>query len=118
MKSIKQKYKKRRDKTSFKIIWEHQGQNQINPNKFKTEVEEFVEGFQPDQEVSFINFLYCPFEAIKSNFLKLILCFPAVKQIGFSRCSFSDENFQNLQKLKILKLNCLSSDFFSVIFLK
>eukprot|EP00924_Labyrinthula_sp_SR-Ha-C_P014641 snap_masked-scaffold_34-processed-gene-3.52-mRNA-1 protein AED:1.00 eAED:1.00 QI:0/0/0/0/1/1/6/0/239 len=79
----------------------------INPNKFKREIEEFVKGFQLDQDVSFIEFRYCPFEAIKSTFLKFILCFPAVKKLQFEICRFSDKNFRNLQEFKNLKLNYL-----------
>eukprot|EP00924_Labyrinthula_sp_SR-Ha-C_P007513 maker-scaffold_24-snap-gene-5.56-mRNA-1 protein AED:0.03 eAED:0.03 QI:32/0.83/0.71/1/0.83/0.71/7/208/190 len=105
MKSIKQKYKKRRDKTHFEIKWEHDDEKTpINPDKFKREMEEFVKGFQLKKEVSVIEFKYCPLYAVESIFTRFILCFPAVKALRFWNCIFSDENFQTFQQLKILKL--------------
>eukprot|EP00924_Labyrinthula_sp_SR-Ha-C_P012075 snap_masked-scaffold_26-processed-gene-3.36-mRNA-1 protein AED:1.00 eAED:1.00 QI:0/0/0/0/1/1/6/0/130 len=65
--------------------------------KFKRDIKEFVKGFQPTQEVSSISFEYCPFHALKSIFLRFILCFPAVKELS---CRFSNKNFRILQKLK------------------
>eukprot|EP00924_Labyrinthula_sp_SR-Ha-C_P004222 snap_masked-scaffold_3-processed-gene-17.32-mRNA-1 protein AED:1.00 eAED:1.00 QI:0/0/0/0/1/1/8/0/325 len=108
MNSIKQQYEERHNKTHFEIKWEHDNfENQINPDKFKREIEEFVKGFQPDKEVSFIDFRYCPFDAVEVMFVRFILCFPAVKTLSFWHCSFSDENIQNLQKLQSLNLNKL-----------
>eukprot|EP00924_Labyrinthula_sp_SR-Ha-C_P011427 snap_masked-scaffold_46-processed-gene-0.36-mRNA-1 protein AED:1.00 eAED:1.00 QI:0/0/0/0/1/1/8/0/727 len=43
------------------------------------------------------SFEYCPFHALKSIFLRFILCFPAVKELS---CRFSNKNFRILQKLK------------------
>eukprot|EP00924_Labyrinthula_sp_SR-Ha-C_P004366 snap_masked-scaffold_3-processed-gene-21.58-mRNA-1 protein AED:1.00 eAED:1.00 QI:0/0/0/0/1/1/6/0/774 len=82
----------------------------INPNKFNKEIKEFVKGFQPDQEVTsivyalffcrYVSFNYCPLDALKSIFVRFLLCFPAVKRL-------SDENFKNLQEHKNLMLNNL-----------
>eukprot|EP00924_Labyrinthula_sp_SR-Ha-C_P012039 snap_masked-scaffold_26-processed-gene-2.37-mRNA-1 protein AED:1.00 eAED:1.00 QI:0/0/0/0/1/1/6/0/143 len=108
MNSIKQQYEERDNKTTFEIEWEHVDvKTPINPNKFKREIEEFVKGFQPTQDVSSLEFLYCPLYAVKSIFVRLILCFTAVKKLRFWYCRFSDENFKNLQKLKKVKLNYL-----------
>eukprot|EP00924_Labyrinthula_sp_SR-Ha-C_P012066 snap_masked-scaffold_26-processed-gene-3.20-mRNA-1 protein AED:1.00 eAED:1.00 QI:0/0/0/0/1/1/8/0/796 len=108
MNSIQQKYEERDDKREFKITWEHDDNpNPINPEKFKREIKEFVKGFQPTQEVSFIEFEYCPFDAVKSIFVRFILCFPAVKELKFWNCRFSKKNFKNLQKIKKVKLNYL-----------
>eukprot|EP00924_Labyrinthula_sp_SR-Ha-C_P010603 snap_masked-scaffold_61-processed-gene-0.18-mRNA-1 protein AED:1.00 eAED:1.00 QI:0/0/0/0/1/1/4/0/100 len=93
-KSIQQKYEERNNKTSFKV----KGVYFINPNKLKMEIEEFVKGFQPDKEVSIIEFDHFPFYAVKSIFVRFILCFPAVKYLRFWNCTFSDKNFQNFQK--------------------
>eukprot|EP00924_Labyrinthula_sp_SR-Ha-C_P012800 snap_masked-scaffold_93-processed-gene-0.6-mRNA-1 protein AED:1.00 eAED:1.00 QI:0/0/0/0/1/1/5/0/105 len=84
--------------------------NLINPNKFKREIKEFVKGFQPTKEVYHIEFCYCPFDAAESVFTRFILCFPAVKELNFYLCTFSDDNFQNIQKFKNLKLN--KSEFY------
>eukprot|EP00924_Labyrinthula_sp_SR-Ha-C_P007565 snap_masked-scaffold_110-processed-gene-0.15-mRNA-1 protein AED:1.00 eAED:1.00 QI:0/0/0/0/1/1/8/0/304 len=104
IKSIKQQYETRSDKTHLII------QRVTYPKKtkkFKREIEEFVKGSQPDKEVPFIEFAYCPFGTVESIFVRFILCFPAVKELEICHCSFSDENFQNLQQLKNLKLNIL-----------
>eukprot|EP00924_Labyrinthula_sp_SR-Ha-C_P006476 maker-scaffold_80-snap-gene-0.1-mRNA-1 protein AED:0.06 eAED:0.06 QI:84/0.8/0.83/1/0.8/0.66/6/11/191 len=49
----------------------------------------------------------CPFYAVESIFKRFIFCFPAVKELQFWNCSFSDENFQNFQQLKLFKLNII-----------
>eukprot|EP00924_Labyrinthula_sp_SR-Ha-C_P001514 maker-scaffold_18-snap-gene-0.44-mRNA-1 protein AED:0.22 eAED:0.22 QI:119/0.78/0.86/1/0.57/0.46/15/795/196 len=49
----------------------------------------------------------CPFDTVESAFTRFILCFPAMKELQFWNCRFSDENFQNFQQLKILKLNIM-----------
>eukprot|EP00924_Labyrinthula_sp_SR-Ha-C_P010328 maker-scaffold_23-snap-gene-3.43-mRNA-1 protein AED:0.13 eAED:0.13 QI:47/0.83/1/1/0.66/0.42/7/100/242 len=102
MNSIQQKYEERQNKTEFIIEW---GEYRGNLNQFKREMEEFVKGFQLSKEVSFIVFRDCPFYAVESIFTRFIFCFPAVKALHFVNCRFSDENFQNFQQLKILKLN-------------
>eukprot|EP00924_Labyrinthula_sp_SR-Ha-C_P010268 snap_masked-scaffold_23-processed-gene-1.22-mRNA-1 protein AED:1.00 eAED:1.00 QI:0/0/0/0/1/1/7/0/289 len=108
VKSIQQKYEERRNKAYFKIKWKHDNnRNPINPGKFTREIEDFVKGFQLNKEVSIIKFKYCPFDSVKSAFTRFILCFPAVKSLLFWNCRFSDENFQNFQQFKILKLNIL-----------
>eukprot|EP00924_Labyrinthula_sp_SR-Ha-C_P012700 maker-scaffold_67-snap-gene-0.4-mRNA-1 protein AED:0.63 eAED:0.63 QI:9/0.33/0.42/0.57/0.5/0.57/7/0/791 len=62
MKSIKEKYEERDDKTTFEIEWEHDGEETpINSNKFKTEIAEFVECFQPYRET----FEPFPFDLVK-----------------------------------------------------
>eukprot|EP00924_Labyrinthula_sp_SR-Ha-C_P003508 snap_masked-scaffold_97-processed-gene-0.9-mRNA-1 protein AED:1.00 eAED:1.00 QI:0/0/0/0/1/1/8/0/773 len=105
MNSIKQQYEERDHEAKFIIKWEHDNfRNPINKDNFKREITEFVKGFQPTQEVSFIDFRYCPFDAVESIFTRFIPCFPAVKVLSFANCIFSDENFQHL---KILKLNRL-----------
>eukprot|EP00924_Labyrinthula_sp_SR-Ha-C_P000310 maker-scaffold_25-snap-gene-3.68-mRNA-1 protein AED:0.00 eAED:0.00 QI:45/1/1/1/1/1/7/157/191 len=108
MKSIQQQYEERDSKTYFYFEWKHDNnKNPINPDKFKREIEEFVKGLQLNNEVSTILFGYCPFYAVESIFTNFILCFPAVKELNFVNCRFSDENFQNFQQLKMLKLNLL-----------
>eukprot|EP00924_Labyrinthula_sp_SR-Ha-C_P010352 maker-scaffold_23-snap-gene-4.54-mRNA-1 protein AED:0.02 eAED:0.02 QI:45/1/1/1/0.83/0.85/7/48/237 len=108
MKSIQQQYEEKWRKTSFSIHWERDhNKNPITPNQFKREMEEFVKGFQLNKEVSFVRFRDCPFYAVESAFTRFILCFPAVKELRFWNCRFSDENFQNFQQLKILKLSSL-----------
>eukprot|EP00924_Labyrinthula_sp_SR-Ha-C_P015312 snap_masked-scaffold_9-processed-gene-13.90-mRNA-1 protein AED:1.00 eAED:1.00 QI:0/0/0/0/1/1/6/0/204 len=118
MNSIKQQYEERDDKTFFKIEGEHDhNKNPVNPDKFKREIEKFVKGFQPNKEVSsisysiffyiYVGFDYCPFDDVRSIFVRFIICFPAVKALAFWNCRCSDENFQNFQPLKILKLNSL-----------
>eukprot|EP00924_Labyrinthula_sp_SR-Ha-C_P010620 snap_masked-scaffold_61-processed-gene-0.54-mRNA-1 protein AED:1.00 eAED:1.00 QI:0/0/0/0/1/1/5/0/126 len=87
------------------------GQYRRYPNQFNREITEFVKGFQPDKEVSIILFEYCPFDAVKSIFLRFFLCFPAVKVLNFWHCRFSDEN---LQQLNILKLNRLQLKFCNI----
>eukprot|EP00924_Labyrinthula_sp_SR-Ha-C_P010242 maker-scaffold_23-snap-gene-1.1-mRNA-1 protein AED:0.04 eAED:0.04 QI:33/0.83/0.85/1/0.66/0.85/7/19/227 len=110
MKSIKQQYEERYYEEKVDIDWEHDhNKNPINPDKFKREIEEFVKGLQLNKEVSFINFRYCPFYAVKTKFTRFIHCFPVIKSIRFENCRFSDENFQNFQQLKILKLKKLVS---------
>eukprot|EP00924_Labyrinthula_sp_SR-Ha-C_P010569 snap_masked-scaffold_102-processed-gene-0.30-mRNA-1 protein AED:1.00 eAED:1.00 QI:0/0/0/0/1/1/8/0/464 len=89
----------------FRDFEHDEDETPITPNKFKREIEEFVKGFQPDKEVSIIELKYCPLDAVKSIFVRFILCFPAVKALAFWNCRFSKKNFKNLQKLKGLKLN-------------
>eukprot|EP00924_Labyrinthula_sp_SR-Ha-C_P010212 snap_masked-scaffold_23-processed-gene-0.14-mRNA-1 protein AED:1.00 eAED:1.00 QI:0/0/0/0/1/1/7/0/142 len=108
MNSIQQQYEENPYKTDFRIKWEHDKYgNPINTGEFKREIEEFVKGFQPIEEVSLITFRYCPFDAVKSIFVRFILCFPAMKELRFRNCRFSKKNFINFQQLKILKLNRL-----------
>eukprot|EP00924_Labyrinthula_sp_SR-Ha-C_P007447 snap_masked-scaffold_24-processed-gene-3.0-mRNA-1 protein AED:1.00 eAED:1.00 QI:0/0/0/0/1/1/8/0/788 len=108
MNLIKRQYKERNDKTYFKFEWETDiDYNPINQDRFKREIKEFFKGFQPDKEVSSISFYYCPFDAVKSIFVRFLLCFPSVKELKFWYCRFSKKNFKNYQKLKKLKLNYL-----------
>eukprot|EP00924_Labyrinthula_sp_SR-Ha-C_P010600 snap_masked-scaffold_61-processed-gene-0.28-mRNA-1 protein AED:1.00 eAED:1.00 QI:0/0/0/0/1/1/7/0/241 len=104
MKPIKQKYEQKWSKTYFEIQGEKHDEY---PNKFKREIEEFVKGFQPDKEVPIIEFDHFPFDAVKSIFVRFIPCFPAVKELNFLSCTFSDDNFKNFKQIKILKLNML-----------
>eukprot|EP00924_Labyrinthula_sp_SR-Ha-C_P011467 snap_masked-scaffold_46-processed-gene-1.13-mRNA-1 protein AED:1.00 eAED:1.00 QI:0/0/0/0/1/1/8/0/785 len=108
MKSIKQQYEERIDKISFQIRWEYDNdKTPISPDNFKREITEFVKGFQPTQEVSFISFEHCPFDAVESIFVRFILCFPAVRELHFWNCRFSKKNFKNLLNFKSLNLNKL-----------
>eukprot|EP00924_Labyrinthula_sp_SR-Ha-C_P004225 snap_masked-scaffold_3-processed-gene-17.42-mRNA-1 protein AED:1.00 eAED:1.00 QI:0/0/0/0/1/1/6/0/203 len=84
--------------------------NQINPKKFKTGIKGFVLGFQPTKEV----FQYCLFHALKSIFVRFILCFPAVKKLKFYNSYFNERNFKDLQKLKNLKLNKLEFSYCNI----
>eukprot|EP00924_Labyrinthula_sp_SR-Ha-C_P012716 snap_masked-scaffold_67-processed-gene-0.46-mRNA-1 protein AED:1.00 eAED:1.00 QI:0/0/0/0/1/1/8/0/228 len=115
MNSIKEEYEERYVKEYFNIEWEcDDEETPINSNNFKREIEELIKGFQPDKEVSTIWFQYCPFDAVKSIFVRLILCFPAVKTLVFSKCRFSDENFPNFQKLKKVKLDYLEFEYCNI----
>eukprot|EP00924_Labyrinthula_sp_SR-Ha-C_P012071 snap_masked-scaffold_26-processed-gene-3.25-mRNA-1 protein AED:1.00 eAED:1.00 QI:0/0/0/0/1/1/6/0/205 len=109
MKSIKEQYEERYNKTYFIIKWEYDNdETPINPNKFKREIKEFVKGFQPTQGVSSISF---------------ILCFSAVKTLSFLNCMFSKKNYKNFKELKNLKLyklelyqNIFSTKYLSNLF--
>eukprot|EP00924_Labyrinthula_sp_SR-Ha-C_P015757 snap_masked-scaffold_4-processed-gene-8.20-mRNA-1 protein AED:1.00 eAED:1.00 QI:0/0/0/0/1/1/3/0/89 len=84
MNSIEQRYEERKDKTEFKIDWEKDDNNNpINPSNFKEEIKEFVKGFQRDEEVTSLEFYYCPFEVLKSDFLRFIISFPVVKRFKY-----------------------------------
>eukprot|EP00924_Labyrinthula_sp_SR-Ha-C_P011562 snap_masked-scaffold_17-processed-gene-1.16-mRNA-1 protein AED:1.00 eAED:1.00 QI:0/0/0/0/1/1/6/0/270 len=81
-------------------------------------MKKFVKGFQPDKEVSSIKYTiffhsyarfdFCPFDLVKSIFVRFLLCFPSVKELEFFTCKFSKKNFKNHQKLKNMKLNYLN----------
>eukprot|EP00924_Labyrinthula_sp_SR-Ha-C_P015325 snap_masked-scaffold_9-processed-gene-13.85-mRNA-1 protein AED:1.00 eAED:1.00 QI:0/0/0/0/1/1/5/0/76 len=60
-------------------------------------------------------FEYCPLGALKSIFTRFILCFPAVKELHHFSCTFSEENFQNIQQLKKSNLNKLFEFFLQFI---
>eukprot|EP00924_Labyrinthula_sp_SR-Ha-C_P012626 snap_masked-scaffold_10-processed-gene-12.29-mRNA-1 protein AED:1.00 eAED:1.00 QI:0/0/0/0/1/1/6/0/130 len=107
MNSIRQQYEERKDKTKFTIEEHDDYQNPINRNKFYTEIIDFIKVFQPDQEVTFLSFLYCSIDALKYNILIILLCFPALKQLDFYKCAFSDTNFKGLKILKSLALKSL-----------
>eukprot|EP00924_Labyrinthula_sp_SR-Ha-C_P007838 maker-scaffold_28-snap-gene-4.93-mRNA-1 protein AED:0.22 eAED:0.22 QI:42/1/1/1/0.4/0.16/6/553/64 len=57
MKSIKKQYEERDNKTSFNIEWDFYDDKAPNTkDMFKREIEEFVKVFQPDKEVSTLEY--------------------------------------------------------------
>eukprot|EP00924_Labyrinthula_sp_SR-Ha-C_P003450 snap_masked-scaffold_15-processed-gene-9.31-mRNA-1 protein AED:1.00 eAED:1.00 QI:0/0/0/0/1/1/9/0/788 len=110
MKLVSQQYAERKERKTFKINWKFEDGKPVDPIFFKAQIRSFIKGFKIDIEVVNLVFKNCPILFLESSFSKLILCFPAVKAIYFSKCFLSGENFKEFAKIDNLGLNISEFD--------